>query len=69
MVYTLFPRAAEVCSVDLHGGVGKKSERLETVNTAIALEKLIQGDACVSHTVLRQKNVWHHRSVWRSRFC
>lgn len=31
MVYTLFARAAEVCSVDLHGGVGKKSERLETV--------------------------------------
>lgn len=31
VVCTLFPRAAEVGTVDLLVGVGKKSERLETV--------------------------------------
>lgn len=63
------PKAAEVCTGDLFVDLGEKSERLETgdYNTAIALEKFIQWDACVSHTVPRQKNVWHHTSVWRSR--
>lgn len=31
LIYALFPKTAEVCPMDVHVGIVKKSERLDTV--------------------------------------
>lgn len=54
LIYVLFPTTAEVCPMDVHVGIVKKSERLDTVTATVLESKM-------------QNIVWHCRSAWMSR--